>query len=277
MDMVTNIFDCTVLHNGVKMPWLGLGVWLAKDGDEVEFAVKTAVKAGYRSIDTAAAYGNETGVGRALRQCGIDKNELFITTKVWNTNQGYEPTLKAFETSRKQLGLEEIDLYLIHWPVKEMYKETWKAMEKIYSDGLVRAIGISNFQIHHVEDLLENSNIIPMVNQVEFHPLLAQKELRTFCQSNGIQFEAWSPLMKGHLNVPALEKIAQKYGKSPAQVVLRWDLQHDVVAIPKSSHETRILQNADIFNFNLSEEDMKKIDELNENRRFGQNPDSFHF
>jgi methylglyoxal/glyoxal reductase len=275
--MMKSIQEAVTLSNGVKMPWLGLGVWKADNEKEVVYAVKTAVENGYRSIDTAAAYGNEEGVGRAVRECGVPREELFITTKVWNAHQGYDSTLRAFEESRKRLGLEYIDLYLIHWPVKGKYKETWRAMEKIYKDGLVRAIGVSNFHIHHLEDLMAGSDMVPMVNQVEFHPLLGQKELRSFCMANGIQFEAWSPLMQGHLAMPALVEIGGKYGKSPAQVVLRWDLQSDVVTIPKSVHENRIVENADIFDFELTAEDIETINRLNENRRFGPDPDNFNF
>jgi len=220
--MIRNIGDTALLSNGVKMPWLGLGVWKVKDGDEVERAVKAAVKTGYRSIDTAAVYGNEEGVGRAIRDCGVPREELFITTKVWNTMQGYESTLQAFEESRRKLGLDYVDLYLVHWPVKGKYKSTWKALEKLYKDGVVRAIGVSNFHVHHLEDLMADCEIVPMVNQVEFHPLLSQVPLRKFCREKGIQFEAWSPLMQGNLDHPTLAELARKYGKSPAQIVLRW-------------------------------------------------------
>mgnify|MGYP001409883409 CR=1 FL=1 len=275
--MIRNIGDTALLSNGVKMPWLGLGVWKVKDGDEVERAVKAAVKTGYRSIDTAAVYGNEEGVGRAIRDCGVPREELFITTKVWNTMQGYESTLQAFEESRRKLGLDYVDLYLVHWPVKGKYKSSSKALEKLYKDGVVRAIGVSNFHVHHLEDLMADCEIVPMVNQVEFHPLLSQVPLRKFCREKGIQFEAWSPLMQGNLDHPTLAELARKYGKSPAQIVLRWDLQHGVVTIPKSVREERIRENANIFDFELSAEDMERIDRMNENRRFGSDPDNFNF
>lgn len=275
--MIRSISDCATLSNEVKMPWLGLGVWRVQNGEEVERAVKAAIGAGYRSIDTAAAYGNEEGVGRAIKECGVPREQLFVTTKVWNSMQGYDSTLRAFEESRRKLGLDYIDLYLVHWPVKGKYKQTWKALEKLYKDGNVRAIGVSNFQVHHLEDLMADSEIVPMVNQVEFHPLLSQRELREFCRAKGIQLEAWSPLMQGHLDVPEIAAIARKYGKSPAQIVLRWDLQHGVVTIPKSVTESRIRENANVFDFELSAEDMETIDGLNKNHRFGPDPDNFNF
>ena len=261
--MINNINDCVVLNNGVKMPWLGLGVWKTNDGNEVISAVESALKAGYRSIDTASAYYNEKGVGEAIKQSGLARNELFVTTKLWNANQGYDSTLKAFEESRRLLGLEYLDLYLIHWPVKGKYKETWRAFEKLYKEGVVRAIGVSNFHVQQLEDLLSSSTIVPMVNQVEFHPLLTQVPVRSFCKVNKIQFEAWSPLMQGNLNIEALNDIAKKYGKSNAQVVLRWDLQSEVITIPKYVQEKRIIENADIFDFELSADDMLRIDGLN--------------
>ncbi|GED32144.1 aldo/keto reductase [Brevibacillus centrosporus] len=275
--MATNISDHSVLNNGVKMPWLGLGVWKAKDGEEVTGAVRSAIESGYRSIDTAAVYGNEVGVGEGIRQAGIDRDQLFITTKVWNADQGYDSTLKAFDESVKRLGIETLDLYLIHWPVKGKYVETWRALEKLYRDGYVRAIGVSNFHTHHLEDLRQNSEIIPAVNQVEFHPLLTQKELLAYCQENGIQMEAWSPLMQGNLDHPLLVELGQKYGKSPAQIIIRWDLEKKVVTIPKSITPARIAQNADVFDFSLSAEDVEKINALNANKRFGADPDNFNF
>lgn len=275
--MATHIADCSVLNNGVKMPWLGLGVWKVKDGDEVSVSVRTAIEAGYRSIDTAAVYGNEAGVGEGIRQAGMDRDQLFITTKVWNADQGYESTLKAFNESMKRLGLDTLDLYLIHWPVKGKYVETWRALEKLYREGYVRAIGVSNFHRHHLEDLRQNSEVTPAVNQVEFHPLLTQKELLGYCQEHRIQMEAWSPLMQGNLDHPLLVELAQKYGKTPAQIVIRWDLEKQVVTIPKSITPARIRENAEVFDFTLRAEDVEKIDALNENRRFGPDPDNFNF
>ena len=270
--------DSVKLANGVEMPRLGLGVWKAKDGEEVENAVKAAIETGYRLIDTAAVYKNEEGVGKATKASGIMREELFITTKVWNDQQGYESTLQAFEESRKKLGLEYLDLYLIHWPVKEKFKETWKALEKLYQDGWVKAIGVSNFQVHHLKDLIADAKVKPMVNQVEFHPYLTQKELLSYCKEENIQMEAWSPLMQGEVvRVDVIKELAEKYGKTPAQIVLRWDLQHGVVTIPKSVKEHRIRENADVFDFELSPEDMDKLDALNKNHRFGPDPDNFDF
>lgn len=276
--MPSSIKDTTVLHNGVHMPWVGLGVWKVQEGGEVERAVETAIRTGYVSIDTAAVYGNEEGVGQAIQRSGIARDQLFVTTKVWNADQGYDSTLKAFDESRRKLGLDMIDLYLVHWPVKGKYKDTWRALEKLYRDGAVRAIGVSNFQVHHLQDVMQNSEITPMVNQVEFHPLLQQKELRAFCSENRIQLEAWSPLMQGNsLDHPVLAGLAAKYGKSPAQIILRWDLQNGVVTIPKSVNENRIRENSDLFCFELTAEDMAQIETMNRNQRFGADPDNFNF
>ncbi|KDE48947.1 glyoxal reductase [Geobacillus sp. CAMR12739] len=270
--------DCATLHNGVKMPWVGLGVYKVKEGEEVRSAVRTALEIGYRHVDTAAFYENEEGVGQAIRESGIPREQVFVTTKVWNTDQGYETTLKAFDKSLKKLGFDYVDLYLVHWPVKGKYKETYKALEKLYKDGYVRAIGVSNFQIHHLQDVMADCEIKPMVNQVEYHPRLTQKELLTFCRENGIQLEAWSPLMRGEiLSEPTIVDIGRKYGKTPAQVVLRWDLQRGVVTIPKSVTPARIKENADIFDFSLTDEEMKQIDALNLNKRVGPDPDNFNF
>jgi diketogulonate reductase-like aldo/keto reductase len=260
------------------MPWFGLGVFKVKEGSEVVESVKAAIKNGYKSIDTAAVYQNEEGVGQAIKEAGVPREELFITTKVWNADQGYESTLKAFETSMEKLGLEYLDLYLIHWPVAGKYNDTWKALEKLYKDGRVRAIGVSNFHIHHLKDLMANAEIKPMVNQVEYHPHLAQTELLEFCKAEGIQMEAWSPLKQGELlSEPTITEIAEKHGKSPAQVILRWDLQNGVVTIPKSIKEQRIIENADVFNFELSAEDMDRLNSLNKNERVGPDPDNFDF
>jgi diketogulonate reductase-like aldo/keto reductase len=275
--MQANISDYTTLNNGVHMPWLGLGVYKAEDGEEVKQAIYTAVEAGYRSVDTAAFYENEEGVGEAIRSCGIARDELFVTTKLWNTDQGYESTLRAFEASRQRLGLDVIDLYLIHWPGKDKYVETWRAFEKLYRDGYVRAIGVSNFQIHHLEHLMAQSDIKPAVNQVEYHPQLSQQALLAYCQKQNIQLEAWSPLMHGQLDAPVLKQLAEKHSKTPAQIILRWDLQNEVVTIPKSVRAERIRSNADIFNFELSHEDMNLVNSLNRDKRIGPNPDELLF
>jgi len=278
--MINSIKDCVTLNNGVKMPWLGLGVWQVTRPDELDFAVKTALEAGYASIDTAAVYGNEEGVGKAVRESGIPREQLFITTKVWNGAQrkGYDAVLRAFEESRKALGLDYIDLYLIHWPVKGKYVEAWKALIKLYNDGLVRAIGVSNFLIHHLEEIINETGVVPAVNQVELHPWLNQSELVEYCKKHGIQVEAYSPLMNGHLReVAELNDIARKYGKTPAQIVLRWDLQRGIIVIPKSVHKERIIENSQIFDFNISEEDMQAINSLNRNKRFLPHPDNVNF
>ncbi|MED3878947.1 aldo/keto reductase [Priestia megaterium] len=273
-----NLQSTTTLANGVKMPWLGLGVYKVEDGQEVVDSVKYAIKAGYKSIDTAKIYENEEGVGQAIKESGVSREELFVTSKVWNADQGYDTTIQAFETSLNKLGLEYLDLYLIHWPVEGKYKDTWKALEKLYKDGKIRAIGVSNFQVHHLEDLIAGAEVKPMVNQIEFHPLLTQTEVREYCKKQEIQVEAWSPLAQGELlDNEVLTQIAEKHGKSTAQVILRWDLQNEVVTIPKSTKEQRIIQNADVFDFELNAEEVEKINALNQNHRVGPDPDNFDF
>lgn len=273
-----NLQSTTTLANGVKMPWLGLGVYKVEDGQEVVDSVKYAIKAGYKSIDTAKIYENEEGVGQAIKESGVSREELFVTSKVWNADQGYDTTIQAFETSLNKLGLEYLDLYLIHWPVEGKYKDTWKALEKLYKDGKIRAIGVSNFQVHHLEDLIAGAEVKPMVNQIEFHPLLTQTEVREYCKKQEIQVEAWSPLAQGELlDNEVLTQIAEKHGKSTAQVILRWDLQNEVVTIPKSTKEHRIIQNADVFDFELNAEEVEKINALNQNHRVGPDPDNFDF
>ena len=280
--MVINLQDTTILHNGVKMPWFGLGVFKVEEGPELVNAVKTAITHGYRSIDTAAIYANEEGVGKGieegLKAAGISREELFVTSKVWNSDLGYESTIAAYERSLQKLGLDYLDLYLIHWPVEGEYKEAWRALETLYKEGKVKAIGVSNFQIHHLEDLFKDAEVKPMVNQVERHPRLTQKELQAFCQKNDIQLEAWSPLMQGELlSNEVIKEIADKHNKSVAQTILRWDLQQGVVVIPKSTKEHRIVENADIFDFELTEEEMQIIDGLNQDYRVGPDPDNFDF
>ena len=266
------------LNNGVEMPWLGLGVFESEEGEEVENAVLTAFANGYRSIDTAAMYHNEKGVGNAIKKSGLPREEIFVTTKVWNSDQGYRSTFEAFEKSIEKLDLNYIDLYLIHWPKGEKSVDTWKAMEELYKRGKIKAIGVSNFLVHHLEDFLPNCSVFPTVNQVEFHPELIQPELLVYCKNKDIQIEAWSPIMKGAVNnIPLLRKLADKYGKSPVQIVLRWDIQKGVVTIPKSARRERIISNADIFDFEISSEDMKKIDNLDKNNRTGFHPDNILF
>ncbi|WP_223634610.1 aldo/keto reductase [Planococcus sp. 4-30] len=276
--MYSSLQDTVTLNNGVKMPVMGLGVFKVEDGNVVTQAVKDAIKNGYRSIDTASFYDNEAGVGLGIKESGIPREELFVTTKVWNGDHGYENTLNAFEISLEKLGLEYLDLYLIHWPVRGKYTDTWKALEKLYHDGKVRAIGVSNFNIHHLEDILNEGKVKPVINQVEYHPHLTQVELREFCVREGIQMEAWSPLKKGELLTdPVIQKLAEKHQKTPAQIILRWDIQNNVITIPKSIKEHRIVENADIFDFSLTEEDMQEINGLNINSRSGADPETFNF
>jgi len=280
--MTKNLQATTTLYNGVKMPWFGLGVFKVEEGPELVHAVKFAIKQGYRSIDTAAIYGNEEGVGQAIHEAmteyGIKREELFITSKVWNSDLGYESTIAAYETSLSKLGLDYLDLYLVHWPVEDKYLEAWRALETLYKEGRVKAIGVSNFQVHHLEKVISNAEIKPMVNQVEYHPRLTQQEVKTFCDNNGIQFEAWSPLMQGQLfDNPLLKDLANKYGKTVAQIILRWDLQNGVVTIPKSTKEHRIIENANLFDFELTNEDMDQINNLNQNHRVGPDPDNIDF
>lgn len=264
------------LSNGVRMPWLGLGVFRIADGPEVEQVVRWALDAGYRSVDTAAVYGNEAGLGRAIRTSSVPREEVFVTTKVWNTDQGYERTLRAFDSSLERLGVDYLDLYLIHWPIKETTRDTWRALEKLYRDGRVRAIGVSNFLAHHLRALMEDTEIVPMVNQVEFHPYLCQLSLLEFCARHDIQVQAWGALLRGKiLEVPEVVALAEKYGKTPAQLVLRWSLQHGLVVISKSSHRHRIEANARIFDFAISSRDMAQLDALDRDLRFGPHPDSF--
>lgn len=274
---ITNLQGTVALNNGLEMPYFGLGVFQSKAGDEVVNAVKYALDAGYKAIDTAAIYKNEEGVGLGIRESGQKREDLFITSKVWNSDQGYDSTLKAYDASLERLGLDYLDLYLIHWP-KEKSAETWKALEKIYEEGRVKAIGISNFLQHHVEDLLKDANVVPMINQMEFHPRLVQQDLVNFCHSKGIRYEAWSPLMQGKIfDVPEMVELAEKYGKSVVQLVLRWNLQKGVVTIPKSVKKDRIEDNAKIFDFEISEEDVKLIDSLDKHERVGPDPDNFNF
>jgi methylglyoxal/glyoxal reductase len=279
---MNNINSRVKLNNGIEMHVVGLGVFQVEDGQIVIDSVKAAIKNGYRSIDTAAIYGNEEGVGQGIKEAieenGISREDLFITSKVWNADLGYQSTLDAFELSLKKLDLDYLDLYLIHWPVEGKYVETWKALETLYKAGKVKAIGMSNFQIHHLQDVLEIAEIKPMVNQVELHPLLSQVELRNFLKENSIQVEAWAPLMQGQLfENETLLKIAKAHNKSIAQIVLRWHLQNEIVIIPKSIKEHRIQENANIFDFELTDEEMKTIDALNQDHRVGPDPDNFDF
>lgn len=276
--VITDIQGSFTLHNGVQMPYLGLGTYQSDNDLEVVDAIKEAVQFGYRHIDTAAAYKNEEGVGKGIKESGINRKEIFVVSKVWNDDQGYDSTLKAFDESLNRLGLEYLDLYLIHWPVVGKYKETWKALEYLYAQKKIRAIGVSNFLKHHLENLMKDCTIVPMVNQMEFHPLLVQQNLIEFCNENSIQYESWSPFMQGKIfTLDICNDLAKKYRKSVAQIILRWNLQKGVIAIPKSVHINRIKSNADIFDFELSEEDINFLDSLENGQRSGPDPDNFNF
>lgn len=275
---ITDIKGSFELRNGVQMPYLGLGTYQSDNDQEVVNAIKSAIKIGYRHIDTAAVYKNEEGVGKGIRESGIDRSELFLVSKVWNDDQGYDETLKAFDESLARLGVDYLDLYLIHWPVSGKYKETWKALEYLYAQKKIKAIGVSNFLQHHLEDLLKDCEVVPMVNQMEFHPYLVQQELIDYCNVNGIQYESWSPFMQGKVfELDICDDLAKKYNKSVAQIILRWNLQKGVVAIPKSVHENRIASNADIFDFELTDEDIAFLDGLEIGERTGPDPDNFNF
>ncbi|MFF5563705.1 aldo/keto reductase [Streptomyces sp. NPDC012623] len=263
------------LNNGTTMPQLGFGVWQVPD-DEATKAVATALEAGYRSIDTAAIYGNEEGTGKGITESGIAREDLFVTTKLWNGDQGYDSTLRAFDVSLEKLGLDYVDLYLIHWPkpAADTYVDTYKAFEKILADGRAKAIGVSNFLPEHLERLIGETSVVPAVNQIELHPQLQQAESRAAHAEHGIVTEAWSPLGqgKGLLEVPTVVAIARKHGRTPAQVVLRWHLQLGNVVIPKSVTPSRIQENIDVFGFELDADDLAAFTALDEGRRIGSHP-----
>jgi len=265
------------LNNGVEIPQLGFGVFQVPD-DETAAAVTTALDTGYRSIDTAAIYDNERGVGQAIADSGIARDELFITTKLWNTEHGYDNTLRAFDASLNKLGLDHVDLYLIHWPVPsaDKYLQTWAAFERLLADGRTRSIGVSNFQPPHLRRLLDQGGTVPVVNQIELHPVLQQATLRELHTEQGIVTEAWSPLAQGELlGTPEIIKIAAKHSKTPAQVILRWHLQLGNVVIPKSVTPSRIRENIEVFDFELDGEDLDAVADLDQAHRIGPDPDTF--
>ncbi|MFX0052469.1 MAG: aldo/keto reductase [Candidatus Hodarchaeota archaeon] len=262
-----DITSTLTLNNGVKIPRLGFGTYRLWGQQTVRRTLKYALEAGYRHIDTARAYGNEKHIGKVIKESGIDREEIFITTKLWNTNHGYDKALKAIDLSLKSLNLDYVDLYLIHWPVAG-YRESWKALEKIWEDGKAQAIGVSNFMIHHLEKLISEANIIPAVDQVEFTPYLYLKDLYNYCMNNNIIIEAYSPLTRGSkLNDPKLREIAEKYNKTTAQLLIRWGLQQDLISIPKSKHKKWIVENTQVFDFDISDEDMNKLKGFHENLR----------
>ncbi|KQM81393.1 aldo/keto reductase [Agromyces sp. Leaf222] len=266
------------LNNGVRMPQLGFGVFQVPD-DETAAAVTTALEVGYRSIDTAAVYGNEAGVGRALAESGLARDELFVTTKVWNSDQGYDETLRAFDASASKLGLEQLDLYLIHWPTPDRgrYLDTWRALERLLADGRTRAIGVSNFEPEHLERLIAASGVVPAVNQVELHPAMANRAVIAAGARHGIATEAWSPLAQGAvLGEASVVEIADRHGRTPAQVVLRWHLQQGRIVIPKSVTPGRIAENFDVFGFELTADELAAIDALDRDGRTGPHPAEFH-
>ncbi|MBC5626331.1 aldo/keto reductase [Clostridium sp. NSJ-49] len=253
------------LANGVDVPSIGFGTYKLGEEQEVIDKVKLALNLGYRQIDTASFYGNEEGVGKGIAESGIDRKDIFLVTKLWNDDHGYEETINAFNKSIKKLGVDYLDLYLIHWPNK-LNSETWRAFEDLYKEGKVRAIGVCNFKIGHLEELKKTAKIMPMVNQIEIHPCKTQKETIEYCNENNIQVVAWGPIMRGKiLSLPLMLELSEKYNKSIAQITLRWHIQNGVIPIPKSSNEERIKANIDIFDFDISSEDIKKIDELNVN------------
>lgn len=261
------------LNNNVEMPVLGLGVYQSPPGKTTQNAVRSALKLGYRLIDTARIYGNESDVGEAIRASNVPREEIFVTTKLWNSDQGYESTLRAFDASLRRLGLDYLDLYLIHFPVPEARTESWRAMEEILRNGKCRSIGVSNFMTNHLSELRDQSDLTPAVDQVEFHPFLYQQQLLEYCGKHGIHVEAYSPLARGEkLRHSVITAIATKYSKSPAQVMIRWGLQHGLTVIPKSVKEERIKENSQVFDFHLSDKDMQRLDSLNENLRTNWDP-----
>lgn len=261
------------LNNGTSIPRLGLGAYQIPAGSIAEHAVGYALEIGYRHIDTARMYGNEDSVGVAIRDSGLPREEVYVTTKLWNSDHGYDRTFEAFHDSLEALGLDYIDLYLIHWPVEDLRKDSWRALESICEEGLCRAIGVSNYMTWHLEELIETCKVVPAVNQVEFSPFLYMKELYDFCINEGIQLEAYSPLTKGkRLKDGQLMAIAEIYERTPAQILIRWALQHELVVIPKSSRPEHILENSDVFDFSISEEHMEGLDSLNENLRTSWDP-----
>ena len=266
------------LNNGVRVPAIGLGTYLAKDGDEARRSAMDALSVGYRSIDTAMYYFNEVSIGQAIREAGLPREQIYITTKLWNDSHGYEKTLKAFDASLKRLGLDYIDEYLIHWPnLDEAYIPTWKAFEKLYREGVIRVIGLSNFQKHTLKNLLQNCEIKPMVNQIEVNPVFQPDDLIAFCQQNDIQIEAWRPIVWGKVDKEPITGIAAKYGKTPVQVTLRWLYQRGIRMLPKTTHKERMIENMQIFDFSLNDDEMAGIAALNTWIRTGESPDEFLF
>lgn len=279
--MIQSLQDSVELANGTKIPGFGLGVFQVANQDASE-AVKEAITTGYRLIDTAQIYGNEEGTGegikKGLKAANLERKDLFVTSKVWNNHLSYEETIQALNESLEKLGLDYLDLYLIHWPGKDAFRTSYKALEDLYRQGKIKAIGVSNFQKHHLEELLDFASIKPVLNQIELHPKLIQEELRTFCQEKGIQIQAWSPLMQGQiLSQPVLKEIAQNHQRSVAQIVFRWAIQQNILVVSKSTKPERIKSNAQLFDFELTQAELNQITALNENLRVGPDPDQFDF
>ncbi|MDQ0362751.1 aldo/keto reductase [Breznakia pachnodae] len=268
-----NKLDKKIMNDGKEIPTIALGVW--RSGDDTKNAVLTALEAGYRHIDTASVYKNEEAVGEAIKESGIPREEIFVTTKLWNEDIQSGEVKKALEESLKKLGLDYVDLYLIHWPI-EGYKEAYLEMEKLQSEGLIRSIGVSNFKVHHMKALLEVANVKPAVNQMEFSPLMQDNDILNYCNDNHIVLEAWSPLGSGScLSIPEIQDLATKYSKSTAQIILRWLYQKGIVILPKSVHKNRILENKAIFDFTLTIDDISIMDGLNQDKRVGPDPDRY--
>jgi len=279
--MINSLNDRITLNNGTKMPGLGLGVFQISDEDTTK-VVADGIKAGYRLIDTAQVYGNEAGTGKGIKEglveTGLDREDLFVTSKVWNDHLTYDETIAAFNDSLQKLGLDYLDLYLIHWPGDNSFKDSYQALEDLYKAGKIKAIGVSNFEIHHLKELAEYADITPVLNQVESHPRMSQNELREYAAANDIKIQAWSPLMQGQiLKNETLQKIADKHNKSVAQIILRWDIQRDVMLVVKSVRPERMASNADVFDFSLDDEDMKLINDMNQDLRVGPDPDEYNF
>ncbi len=271
---ISDVKGTVALSNGVSMPYFGLGVFKSQNGKEVTDAIIHAIDSGYRLIDTAAIYNNEDGVGEAVKKSGVDRKDIWLTSKVWNTKQGYDNTIKAFYGSLSRIDTDYLDLYLVHWPIKDKFQETYRALETLYEEGRIRAIGVSNFSECHLDKLMQTAKITPMVNQIEFHPRLTQKSVVEKCKEMGIQVQSWSPLMRGGIfEINDLQKIANKYSKNVAQLILRWNLQNGIATIPKSANFRRISGNSEIFDFNISDEDMKFINKLNRDMRIDRIPD----
>jgi diketogulonate reductase-like aldo/keto reductase len=271
--MALTISSTATLRGGVEIPLLGLGVYQARPGAETRQAVESALRAGYRHVDTARAYGNEGDVAAGIAASGVPRDRVFVTTKLWNSDHGYDETLRACDDSLARLGMERLDLYLVHWPVQGLRHDTWRAMERLKADGKVRAIGVSNYTVRHLEELLARAREPPSVNQVELHPFLQQRELVEFCAANGIAVEAYAPLVKAHrMDHPVLRRVARRHGATPAQVLVRWALEQGFVVLPKSVRPARIQENASVFGFALDREDQAALAGLDDGYRTSWDP-----